>query len=60
MAAEAPYSQAVVTGKYDKSSGLLGKYDNVRRFWEDQSTAAFLRKSLNNLVDRKKKNLFKG
>ena len=57
MSEKKAYSQAVTTGKYDKATGLLGKYDNVRRFWEDQMTATFLRKSLNELVDRKKKRI---
>ena len=43
MAEEKAYTQAATTGKYDKASGLLGKYDNVRRFWEDQLTGLFLR-----------------
>jgi len=51
------YSQAVHTGKYDKASGLLGKYDNVRRFWEDQVTSIFMRPALNDLVDRKRRRL---
>jgi SAM-dependent methyltransferase len=51
------YSQAASTGKYDKSSGLLGKYDNVRRFWEDQVTEIFLRPALNELAVRKKTQL---
>jgi SAM-dependent methyltransferase len=51
------YSQAASTGKYDKSSGLLGKYDNVRRLWEDQVTGIFLRPALNELVERKRRHL---
>ncbi|MBW1996736.1 MAG: class I SAM-dependent methyltransferase [Deltaproteobacteria bacterium] len=54
MAEEKAYSQAANTGKYDKDSRLLGKYDNVRRFWEDQVTALFLRPALNELVERKR------
>jgi SAM-dependent methyltransferase len=54
---KAAYSQAAHTGKYDKSSGLLGKYDNVRRFWEDQVTGIFLRSPLNALVERKRQRL---
>jgi SAM-dependent methyltransferase len=54
---KAAYSQAAHTGKYDKSSGLLGKYDNVRRFWEDQVTGIFLRPPLNALVERKQQRL---
>ena len=53
MAEEEAYTQAATTGKYDKASGLLGKYDNVRRFWEDQLTGLFLRPALNDLVTRK-------
>ena len=57
MAEKKAYSQAFHTGKYDKASGLLGKYDNVRRFWEDQITSIFLRPALNDLVDRKRRRL---
>lgn len=51
------YTQAVNTGKYDKASGLLGKYDNVRRFWEDQMTSIFLRPALNRIAERKNRRL---
>ena len=57
MSEKKAYTQAFQTGKYDKSTGLIGKYDNVRRFWEDQVTAIFLRQFLNDLVDRKKNRL---
>jgi SAM-dependent methyltransferase len=57
MAEKKAYSQAFQTGKYDKVSGLIGKYDNVRRFWEDQVTGIFLRPYLNNLVNYKKQRL---
>ena len=57
MSEKKAYTQAFQTGKYDKATGLLGKYDNVRRFWEDQVTAIFLRPALNDLVARKKKRL---
>ena len=57
MSEKKAYTQAFQTGKYDKSTGLLGKYDNVRRFWEDQVTAIFLRPFLNDMVERKKKRL---
>ncbi len=53
MAEKHAYSQAASTGKYERTSGLLGKYDNVRRFWEDQTTGIFLRPALNDLVERK-------
>lgn len=57
MAEEKAYTQAAGTGKYDKTTGLLGKYDNVRRFWEDQITGLFMRPALNELVNRKRKHL---
>ncbi|MFH2218158.1 MAG: hypothetical protein ABII68_00680 [Pseudomonadota bacterium] len=57
MAEKQAYTQAHGTGKYEKASGLLGKYDNVRRFWEDQVTAIFLRPALNALVEQKRRRL---
>jgi SAM-dependent methyltransferase len=57
MGEKKAYSQAANTGKYDKITGLLGKYDNVRRFWEDQLTGIFLRPALNDLVDEKRRRL---
>ncbi len=57
MAEEKAYTQAATTGKYDKASGLLGKYDNVRRFWEDQLTGLFLRPALNDLIARKTRDM---
>jgi SAM-dependent methyltransferase len=51
------YSQAAGTGKYEKATGLSGKYDNVRRFWEDQLTGVFLRPVLNELVEKKHERL---
>lgn len=57
MAEVKAYDQAAGTGRYVKASGLSGKYDNVRRFWEDQLTGIFLRPHLNELVKRKEKNM---
>ncbi|MDO9528930.1 MAG: hypothetical protein Q7J27_07215 [Syntrophales bacterium] len=57
MAEKKAYSHAAGTGEYDKSSGLSGKYDNVRRFWEEQVTDFFLRPALNDLVERKRQHL---
>jgi len=57
MPEEKAYSQAAGTGKYEKASGLSGKYDNVRRFWEDQLTGIMLRPALNDLVKYKRKRL---
>ena len=47
------YSEAVSSGLYAKNSGLVGKYDNVRRYWEDEITRIFLRPHLQRLIDRK-------
>ena len=47
------YSAAVNTGQYVKKTGLTGKYDNVRRFWEDDVTRLFIRPYLKEAVDRK-------
>ncbi len=37
------YEQAQSTGLYEKPASLRGKYDNVRRFWEDEITCLFLK-----------------
>jgi len=46
------YSEAVQSGLYAKKSGLVGKYDNVRRYWEDEITRQFLRPYLRKLIQR--------
>jgi SAM-dependent methyltransferase len=46
------YSEAVRSGLYAKRSGLVGKYDSVRLYWEDEMTRHFLYPHLKNLVDR--------
>ena len=46
------YSEAVKSGLYAKKSGLVGKYDNVRRYWEDEITRTFLRPHLAKLIER--------
>ncbi|HUT62063.1 MAG TPA: class I SAM-dependent methyltransferase [Phycisphaerae bacterium] len=46
------YSEAVKSGLYARKSGLVGKYDNVRRYWEDEITRIFLRPHLQRLIDR--------
>lgn len=57
MAEKTAYSQAAGTGQYERTTGLIGKYDNVRRFWEDQTTGIFLRPVLNDLMDKKHERL---
>jgi len=48
------YDEALQSGQYQKPGGLLGKYDNVRRFWEDEQLGLYLRPYLEQLVARKK------
>ena len=48
------YNEALSSGQYQKPGGLLGKYDNVRRFWEDEQLGLYLRPYLEQLVARKK------
>lgn len=31
------YTQAATSGRYDTNNGLLGKYDNVRTYWEEEA-----------------------
>jgi len=53
----AAYTEAVSSGLYAKRSGLVGKYDNVRRYWEDESTRLHLRPFLVNLIERARKRM---
>ena len=46
------YTQAVKSALYAKRSGLVGKYDNVRLYWEDETTRLFLRPHLQKLIER--------
>jgi SAM-dependent methyltransferase len=54
MAEVSAYNQAQQSGYYEKPAGLLGKYDNVRRFWEDEELGLYLSPFLRELVARKK------
>lgn len=50
------YQEAVASGRYARPTGLLGKYDNVRVYWEDWVTAYFIAPFLEELVaDRKRR-----
>ena len=51
-AAPDAYTEAVRSGLYAKHSGLTGKYDNVRRYWEDEITRLQLRPYLQRLIER--------
>ncbi len=46
------YSEAVKSGLYAKKSGLVGKYDNVRKFWEDENTRMFLRPFVQEAINK--------
>ena len=48
------YDEALGSGQYEKVTGLSGKYDNVRRLWEDEVVRLFLQPYLTKLVDEKK------
>jgi SAM-dependent methyltransferase len=48
------YSEAVQSGLYAKTSGLTGKYDNVRRLWEDEITRGCLRPFLQRLMQQRR------
>ena len=46
------YSQALKNRLYAKKTGLMGKYDNVRRYWEDEITRRLIRPHLLDLLER--------
>ncbi len=48
----AAYREAVSSGLYAKKTGLVGKYDNVRQYWEDEVTRQFLQPHLIRLLGR--------
>lgn len=51
------YSEAAKSGMYAKRSGLIGKYDNVRKFWEDENTRIFLRPFLDEAISWSQKEM---
>lgn len=51
------YTEAVKSGTYAKKSGLTGKYDNVRKYWEDEITRQYIRPFLQKLIDNRKESL---
>jgi SAM-dependent methyltransferase len=50
MVEKTAYDEALSSGQYQRPSGLRGKYDNVRRFWEDEQLGLYLRPHLEELV----------
>lgn len=52
------YETAVAQGYYERDlRGMAGKYDNVRRYWENQITRFALRPFVESLVRRKRREL---
>lgn len=52
------YSSAVAAGAYERDNGgLFGKFDNVRRYWEDQINRHALQRFLSALVTLQRKRL---
>jgi SAM-dependent methyltransferase len=47
------YKQAFESGFYAKPTGLLGKYDNTRRYWEDPIITMNLRPYISKLLNEK-------
>jgi hypothetical protein len=45
------YTEAVKSGLYAKKTGLVGKYDNVRRYWEDEITRFYIHPHLMKLLE---------
>ena len=53
----AAYGEAVKSGLYAKRTGLVGKYDNVRKYWEDELTRHFIYPYVRNLLDRTQRSM---
>jgi SAM-dependent methyltransferase len=51
------YSEAINSGQYQKELGLIKKYDNVRIYWEDEISRAFVRPYLEHLISEKEDRL---
>lgn len=51
------YTEAVKSGLYAKKSGLVGKYDNVRKYWEDEITRHFLYPYVLKLIEWKQERM---
>ena len=48
----AGYTEAVKSGLYAKRSGMVGKYDNVRLYWEDEVSRGHMQTPLQRLIER--------
>lgn len=47
------YREAANSGKYEKVTGLVGKYDNVRRYWEDELTRIAIQPYMEQVIKEK-------
>ncbi len=54
MCQRSAYDEAITSGQYQKVAGRIGKYDNVRRLWENEVMRLFLQPYLQRMVDRKR------
>ncbi|MBL7118368.1 MAG: class I SAM-dependent methyltransferase [Candidatus Syntrophoarchaeum sp.] len=51
------YDEAISSGYYKRRTGLIGKYDNVRTFWEDEIIRIFVRPYMKKLGNRGEKRI---
>lgn len=51
------YREAAASGKYEKVTGLLGKYDNVRRYWEDELSRMIIRPHIERIIEEKRRKM---
>ncbi len=54
MSERSAYDEAISSGQYQKVTGLIGKYDNVRRLWEDEVMRLFLQPYLQRMLEWKR------
>jgi len=53
MGVKRAYDEAIGSGYYKRRSGLLGKYDNVRTFWEDEVIKILVRPYIERIEKKK-------
>jgi len=53
IAIKRAYNEALSSGYYTRRDGLIGKYDNVRMFWEDEIIRIFVRPYIEAIEQKK-------
>jgi SAM-dependent methyltransferase len=53
MSVKRAYDEAISSGYYTRRGGLIGKYDNVRMFWEDEIIRIFVRPYIEAIEQKK-------